>query len=137
MRIVKSAIVYQNECISGYNHEECFKELFNRYDRDVIKAQDIEQGFITDTNEFVSREEAMWEAVESGQIRKTYTDEEEVPPLMSEEMHICWLHEKDKEIEQLKAHIADMEQEQIKIMQEHNEFYKQVQKNYKEFYEQG
>ena len=105
MKIVKAAIVYQNECISGYNHEECFKELFNLYDREVIKAQDIEQGFITDTNEFISRQEAMYNAVESGQIRKTYTDEEEVPPLMSEEMHICWLHEKDKEIEQLKEKI--------------------------------
>ena len=117
MKIVKAAIVYQNKCFFGYNHEECFKELFNRYDREVIKAQDIEQGFLTDTNEFISREEAMYEAVESGQIRKTYIDEEETPPLASEDMYICWLHEKDKEIEQFKKFLQDNEWESIEYMQ--------------------
>lgn len=118
MKIVKAAIVYQNECISGYNHEECFKDLFNKYDREVINSKDIEQGFITSENEFVDRIQATIIAETSGQL--TIDLKAGIEPLMSEDMHISWLHEKDNKI-------TDMEQEQIAIMKEHEEFMKQAQ----------
>ena len=125
MKIVKSAIKFKNEIFSGYNHEECFKDLFNKYDRESINSKDIEQGFITSENEFVDRIQATIIAETSGQL--TIDLKAGIDPLTSEDMHITWLHEKDKEIEQLKEHIKDMEEEQIKIMQEHIDFTKQVQ----------
>ena len=125
MEIVKSAIKYKDEIFTGYGHEECFIELFKKYKRDDINSQDIKEGFVIDSGEFVDRASA---TVLSQLEDKPYTrlmlgnD-----PLMSEDLYVYWLHEKDEEIKQLQKHITDMEQEQIAIMKEHEEFMKQAQ----------
>ena len=99
MKIVKSAIRYKGEIYSGYNHEECFNELFKKHNKNSINSKDIEQGFITSENEFVNRIQATIIAETSGQLAINL--KAGVAPLTSEDMHITWLHEKDKEIEQL------------------------------------
>lgn len=135
MKIVKSAIKYKDEIHSGYNHEECLNELFKKHDKNSINSKEIEQGFLTSDNEFVDRIQATIIAETSGQLAINL--KAGVDPLMSEDMHICWLHEKDAEICELKAHIHDMEQEQIAIMKEHEEFMKQEQEQIEQLEEEN
>ena len=135
MKIVKSAIKYKNEIFSGYNHAECFNELFNKYDREVINSKNIEQGFITSENEFVDRIQATIIAETSGQLAINL--KAGIAPLISEDMYITWLHEKDEEVKQLQKHITDMEQEQIAIMKEHEEFMKQEQEQIEQLEEEN
>ena len=118
MEIIKSAIKYKDEIFTGYNHEECFVELFKKHDKSSINSKNIEQGFITSENEFVDRIQATIIAETSGQL--TIDLKAGIDPLTSEDMHITWLHEKDNKI-------ADMEQEQIAIMKEHEDFMKLAQ----------
>ena len=103
MEIVKSAVKYKDEVFTGYGHEECFIKLFKKYDRDGLNADDIVQGFVTDTDEFVDRVTAtLLSQLEDKEYTKLMLGTE---PLMSEDLYVYWLHEKDKEIEQLKEKI--------------------------------
>lgn len=118
MEIVKSAIKYKDEIFTGYGHEECFIELFKKYKRDDINSQDIKEGFVTDSGEFIDRVSAtLLSQLEDKPYTRLMLGTD---PLTSEDLYVYWLHEKDNKI-------ADMEQEQIAIMKEHEEFMKQAQ----------
>lgn len=109
MEIVKSAVKYKDEVFTGYGHEECFIKLFKKYDRDGLNANDIVQGFVTDTGEFVDRVEATALALKEN---KEYVKNLVYPqPLMTEDLYVYWLHRKDGVIEMLKERIKELEGE--------------------------
>lgn len=94
--IVKSAIRYENKIYTGFDHGQCFTQLPQGH-----KGSEIEQGFITNEGRFVDRKEAMKIAKNSGQI--TYDLGKET--LISEDLHIYWLNQQNKESQQLKEEL--------------------------------
>ena len=95
-KIVKSAIRYNNKVYTGFDHGECFKQI----DKDTIKDYDkLEQGFITDKNEFVDRQQALDIAYKAGQIPY----EKNNHCLISEDVHLYWLNDLQSQLDQQKA----------------------------------
>ena len=95
-KIVKSAIRYNNKVYTGFGHTECFKQI----DKDTIKDYDkLEQGFITDKNEFVDRQQALDIAYKAGQIPY----EKNNHCLISEDIHLYWLNDLQSQLDQQKA----------------------------------
>ena len=95
-KIVKSAIRYNNKVYTGFDHGECFKQI----DKDTIKDYDkLEQGFITDKNEFVDRQQALDIAYKAGQIPY----EKNNHCLISEDIHLYWLNDLQSQLDQQKA----------------------------------
>ena len=93
--IVKSAIRYNNKVYTGFDHGECFKQI----DKDTIKDYDkLEQGFITDKNEFVDRQQALDIAYKAGQIPY----EKNNHCLISEDVHLYWLNDLHSQLDQQK-----------------------------------
>ena len=94
--IVKSAIRYNDKVYTGFDHGECFKQI----DKDTIKDYDkLEQGFITDKNEFVDRQQALDIAYKAGQIPY----EKNNHCLISEDVHLYWLNDLQSQLDQQKA----------------------------------
>ena len=95
-KIVKSAIRYNDKVYTGFSHTECFKQI----DKDTIKDYDkLEQGFITDKNEFVDRQQALDIAYKAGQIPY----EKNNHCLISEDIHLYWLNDLKSQLDQQKA----------------------------------
>ena len=90
--IVKAAIRVKDKIYTGFDHGECFS-----YAVFPIPVEDLEQGFITSDGEFVNRKEAMIIAREAGQLRYE-TDKQ---TLISEDLHIDWLHKQAKQIKKI------------------------------------
>ncbi len=94
MKIKRAAIRVGNTIFTGFDHGECFNQIPQE-----LHNQNVEQGFVTDSNEFVDRKEAMIIARQANQI--TYDDGEK-KTLISEDLHLNWLNEMNKELEELK-----------------------------------
>lgn len=90
--IVKAAIKVRDKIYIGFDHGECFSHA-----EFPIPVEDIRQGFITSDGDFVNRKEAMIIAKESGQLRYE-TDKQ---TLISEDLHIDWLHKQENKITEL------------------------------------
>lgn len=95
-KIVKSAIRYNDKVYTGFDHGECFKQI----DKDTIKDCDkLEQGFITDKNEFVDRQQALDIAYKAGQIPY----EKNNHCLISEDVHLYWLNDLQSQLDHQKV----------------------------------
>ena len=94
MKIKRAAIRIGNTIFTGFDHGECFNQIPQE-----LHNQNVEQGFVTDSNEFVDRKEAMIIARQANQI--TYDDGEK-KTLISEDLHLNWLNEMNKELAELK-----------------------------------
>jgi hypothetical protein len=101
--IVKAGVRYNNIVYDGFNHGECFKKL--PIDANMV---DIEQGFITNDGEFVDRKKAFTIARKAHQLEYDYGVQK---VLISEDIHINWLHKKDKTIADLEAKLAESEKQ--------------------------
>ena len=66
MKITKSAIKYKDKVYTGIRHNLIAEDI--RKDHKDYHLKFEEQGFMTDTDKFVSREEAARIAFEAGQI---------------------------------------------------------------------
>lgn len=99
--IVKSAIRYNDEVYTGFNHAECFKQINNPQ---VIMAN-IEEGFITSKGRFVDRKKASEIALNAGQL--DYHTE----CLISEDLHLVWLNKQDQQLAELKAENERLKEE--------------------------
>lgn len=66
MKIVKSAIRYKGKIYTGIRHNLIAEEVRKENKDYYLKLE--EQGFVTDTGRFVSREEAAKIAFKAGQI---------------------------------------------------------------------
>ena len=100
--IVMAGVRYNNIVYDGFNHGECFKKL--PIDANMV---DIEQGFITSDGEFVDRKKAFTIARKAHQLEYDYGIQK---VLISEDVHINWLHKKDKTIADLEAKLAESEE---------------------------
>lgn len=109
--IVMAGVRYNNIVYDGFNHGECFKKL--PIDANMV---DIEQGFITNDGEFVDRKKAFTIARKAHQLEYDYGIQK---VLISEDIHINWLHKKDKTIADLEAKLAEKD-EQINKLQTYN-----------------
>lgn len=94
MEIKKAAIRIGNKIFTGFDHGECFNQIPQK-----LRNQIIEQGFVTDSNEFVDRKEAMIIARQANQIAY---DDGEKKTLISEDLHLNWLNKMNKELAELK-----------------------------------
>lgn len=94
MEIKKAAIRIRNKIFTGFDHGECFNQIPQE-----LRNQSIEQGFVTDSNEFVDRKEAMIIARQANQIAY---DDGEKKTLISEDLHLNWLNKMNKELEELR-----------------------------------
>ena len=121
-KIVKSAIRYNNKVYTGFDHGECFKQI----DKDTIKDYDkLEQGFITDKNEFVDRQQALDIAYKAGQIPY----EKNNHCLISEDIHLYWLNDLQSQLDQQKAMWNELKEwlkEQINFDKEEIEENKEI-----------
>ena len=90
--IQKAAIKCKYQIFTGFEHGECFKQLENHH-----KEAEIIQGFITNDGEFVDRQEAMIIARIANQLQYD-TDKK---TLISEDLHIDWLHKQNQKIKEL------------------------------------
>lgn len=100
--IIKAALKYNGKIYTGFDHGECMKKI--ELDNHIILCGEIKEGFIASdgfVGEFVDRKEAMKIAKEAGQLQ--YYVEKET--LISEDLHIDWLHRQQKEIKTLKRRI--------------------------------
>ncbi len=94
MEIKKAAIRIGNKIFTGFDHGECFNQIPQE-----LRNQSVEQGFVTDSNEFVDRKEAMIIARQANQIAY---DDGEKKTLISEDLHLNWLNKMNKELTELK-----------------------------------
>lgn len=96
MKITRAAIRYKDKIFTGFDHGECFKQTEKE---NITDTENLEQGFITDENEFVDRNTALDIAYKAGQI--TYDKWNHC--LISEDLHLYWLNEQNKELEKLRT----------------------------------
>lgn len=96
MKIIRAAIRYKDKIFTGFDHGECFKKIEKE---NITDTENLEQGFITDKNEFVDRNTALDIAYKAGQI----TYEKWNHCLISEDLHLYWLNEQNKELERFKT----------------------------------
>ena len=96
--IVKAAIKVKYKIYIGFEHGECFKKL--QEDGLSFETEEIEQGFITEDGDFIDRKTAMTIAKEFGQVDFKLDKQ----TLISEDLHLYWLHTQAKQI-------ADLEQQ--------------------------
>lgn len=96
MKIIRAAIRYKDKIFTGFDHGECFKKIEKE---NITDAENLEQGFITDENEFVDRNTALDIAYKAGQI----TQDKWNHCLISEDLHLYWLNEQNKELERLRT----------------------------------
>lgn len=101
MKITRAAIRYKDKIFTGFDHGECFKQTEKE---NITDTENLEQGFITDENEFVDRNTALDIAYKAGQI--TYDKWNHC--LISEDLHLYWLNEQDKELSKYKKQISEL-----------------------------
>ena len=90
--IQKAAIKCKYQIFTGFEHGECFKQI-KEYD----KNYETIQGFVTNDGDFVSRQEAFVIAKNANQLQSQPVTK----ILMSEDLHIDWLHKQDQKIKEL------------------------------------
>lgn len=90
--IQRAAIKYKHQIFTGFEHGECFKQI-KEYD----KNYETIQGFVTSDGDFVSRQEAFVIAKNANQLQSQPVTK----ILMSEDLHIDWLHKQDQKIKEL------------------------------------
>lgn len=112
--IVRAGVRYNNIVYDGFNHGECFKKLPTE-----ANMVNVEQGFITNDGEFVDREKAFTIARKAHQLEYDYGIQK---TLISEDIHINWLHKKDKTIADLEAKLAEKQSR----IQELNDMYEDL-----------
>lgn len=94
--IQKAAIKCGYKIYTGFEHGECFKQI-----EDCDKDSETIQGFVTNDGDFVNRHEAMVIAKIAGQLQ--YEMDKET--LISEDLHVDWLHKQEKLISKLQSEL--------------------------------
>ena len=110
--IQKAAIKCKYQIFTGFEHGECFKQLENHH-----KEAEIIQGFVTNDGDFVSRQEAFVIAKNANQLHF----EPVTKILMSEDLHIDWLHKQDQKIKEL--------EKALELLKDKNNYYNFVNEN--------
>ena len=59
--------------VCGYRHHNCIEHISNLYEKERLRNYEIIQGFLTDNNRFVDREEARIIAEKANQLLKNHS----------------------------------------------------------------
>ena len=110
--IQRAAIKYKHQIFTGFEHGECFKQI-KEYD----KNYETIQGFVTNDGDFVSRQEAFVIAKNANQLQSQLVTK----ILMSEDLHIDWLHKQDQKIKEL--------EKALELLKDKNNYYNFVNEN--------
>lgn len=113
--IQKAAIKCGYKIYTGFEHGECFKQI-----EDCDKDSETIQGFVTNDGDFVNRHEAMVIAKIAGQLQ--YEMDKET--LISEDLHVDWLHKQEKLISKLQSEL-DYTKKSIEIFKITNDALRQ------------
>lgn len=113
--IQKAAIKCGYKIYTGFEHGECFKQIEGN-----DKEFEIIEGFVTNENDFVNRKEAMVIAKIAGQLQ--YEMDKET--LISEDLHVDWLHKQEKLILKLQSEL-DYAKKSIEIFKITNDILQQ------------
>ena len=113
--IQKAAIKCGYKIYTGFEHGECFKQIEGN-----DKEFEIIEGFVTNEYDFVNRKEAMVIAKIAGQLQ--YEMDRET--LISEDLHVDWLHKQEKLILKIQSEL-DYAKKSIEIFKITNDTLRQ------------